>query len=290
MSTWAGRFQAVRFTSRSSSHDASPSLRNPARLVLSAGPEHGDCRRGALTGSHLPRVSDQDVVAPGAARCQGVDGSPVTGKEQPFSVCGNVTERRRRLAAGGPRRVSGAVSRSAARLLRPGVAQLAGGGARARANLVGDTRAANQVEADELELLRCKVDLRGAKVADAAALAGVRSCLDRYLARPRPAALASEARGSIARTDFLRGKQASALKFYLDELASETSNIRRERLLDSLLAIEPSEASLDVVPRHTRRTRCSSPTGSQTTASSMRWRLRWSSGWRAAPEPVADQA
>jgi hypothetical protein len=113
-------------------------------------------------------------------------------------------------------------------------------------DLVGDARAANQVEADELELLRCKVDLRGARVADAAALAGVRSCLDRYLARPRPAALASEARGWIARTDFLRGKQASALKFYLDELASETSNIRRERLLDSLLAIEPSEESLDV--------------------------------------------
>jgi hypothetical protein len=113
-------------------------------------------------------------------------------------------------------------------------------------DLARDARAANQVEADELELLRCKVDLRGAKLGDDAALAGVRSCLDSYLARPRPAALASEARGWIARTDFLRGKQASAAKVYLGELASETSNIRRERLLDSLLAIEPSEENLDV--------------------------------------------
>ena len=49
----------------------------------------------------------------------------------------------------------------------------------------------------------------------------------------------------MARADFLRGKQASAAKFYLDELKSETSNIRRERLLNSLLAIEPRSEELD---------------------------------------------
>src|SRR5262249_17232274 len=87
-------------------------------------------------------------------------------------------------------------------------------------------------EMDEFELLRCKVELRAGKLGDEAALAQAGSCFDNYLSRSRPEAFASEARGWRARTLFLRGKGASAAKFYLDELAKETSNIRRERLLD----------------------------------------------------------
>src|SRR5262249_39159619 len=56
---------------------------------------------------------------------------------------------------------------------------------------------------------------------------------------------ASEARGWLARVDLLRGKHAAAAKFYLDELASETSNIRRERLVQSLQMIQPKLEELD---------------------------------------------
>jgi hypothetical protein len=113
-------------------------------------------------------------------------------------------------------------------------------------DFVSAARATTVAETDELELLRCKVDLRAAKPDDKPALAQVRSCFDTYLAHPRPDALTSEARGWMARADFLLGNQASAAKFYLDELASPASNIRRERLLASLLAIEPTPQDLDV--------------------------------------------
>jgi len=111
--------------------------------------------------------------------------------------------------------------------------------------LVQAARPASSAEADELELLNCKVELRGAKPDDDAALTRVRGCLDSYVAKPRPSALASEARGWIARTDFLRGDHAAAARFYLNELASETSNIRRRRLLDSLAAIRVTVEDID---------------------------------------------
>jgi hypothetical protein len=112
-------------------------------------------------------------------------------------------------------------------------------------NLVDAARAENQADADELDLLRCKVDLRAASPDDRPALSSVRACFDSYLSRPRPEALASEARGWMARTDFLSGHEAAAAKFYLDELPSTTSNIRRERLLSSLTAIQPRLEDLD---------------------------------------------
>src|SRR5262249_20692800 len=117
-------------------------------------------------------------------------------------------------------------------------------------DLAAVTRADSAAEADELELLRCKIELRAAKLRDGRreedpALAQVRSCLESFLARPRPAELVSEARGWIARTDWLRGRDAAAAKFYLEELSSTTSNIRRERLMESLQAIEPKLSDLD---------------------------------------------
>jgi len=104
---------------------------------------------------------------------------------------------------------------------------------------------ANAAEADELELLNCKVELRAAKPDDDASLGRVKECLDFYISRPRPPALLSEARGWIARTNFLRGKQTAAAKFYLSELASETSNIRRQRLVNSLAGIAFSVEDID---------------------------------------------
>jgi hypothetical protein len=112
-------------------------------------------------------------------------------------------------------------------------------------DLVRAASPANAAEADELRLLRCKVELRALKSWNDAALGQVRSCFESYLGQPRPAALASEASGWLARTEFLSGKGASAAKIYMSELASETSNIRRERLLSSLRMIHPREEELD---------------------------------------------
>ena len=50
-------------------------------------------------------------------------------------------------------------------------------------------------ESHEVDLLRCKVELRAARIGDDASFARVQSCLESYLNRPRPLALTSEARG-----------------------------------------------------------------------------------------------
>jgi len=113
-------------------------------------------------------------------------------------------------------------------------------------DLVRSTVPANAAEADELGLLTCKVELRALKSGrDEAALTPVHACFESYLAQPRPPALASEARGWLARTEYLGGKGALASKIYLSELASVTSNIRRERLLASLHMVWPQEGELD---------------------------------------------
>lgn len=105
--------------------------------------------------------------------------------------------------------------------------------------MLGRLQPANKAERDEMELLKCKVGLRAATRDDSAALVSVQSCFEFYLKQARPTALASEARGWLARTYYISGKHASAAKIYLDELASTTSNIRRERLLTSLRMLYP---------------------------------------------------
>lgn len=112
-------------------------------------------------------------------------------------------------------------------------------------DLVRAASPANAAEADELALLLCKVELRALKAENDAALDQVRSCFESYLAQPKPAALASEARGWLARTEYMNGKGAAASKIYMSELASETSNIRRDRLLESLRLISPTKDDLD---------------------------------------------
>jgi len=111
--------------------------------------------------------------------------------------------------------------------------------------LIRNTSPSNSDEAHELELLRCKVELRALKDGSDAALPQVRACFDKYLSQPRPAALASEARGWIARVDFLSSKGSSASRYYMEELASPVSNIARERLLLSLLMIQPTADDLE---------------------------------------------
>jgi hypothetical protein len=112
-------------------------------------------------------------------------------------------------------------------------------------SLMDAARPANAAERDELELLRCKADLRGARIGDDASLAAVQSCLESYLAQDRPTPLISEARGWLARAQFLRGQQAKAAKIYLNEIKSADTNIRRNRLIESLAQIEPTPADLE---------------------------------------------
>jgi hypothetical protein len=100
---------------------------------------------------------------------------------------------------------------------------------------------ANAAEQNELELLHCKIDLRGAKLGDDPALGKAQTCFETYLKQTRPDALASEARGWLARTYFLRERRPAAAKIYLAELRSTRSNIRRQALLDSLGMLYPRE-------------------------------------------------
>jgi hypothetical protein len=110
---------------------------------------------------------------------------------------------------------------------------------------VRSATAADADEAHELELLQCKIELRALRGIGDPGIGQVRSCFESYLAKSRPDALASEARGWLARTAYLEGKGAIASKIYMSELASQTSNIRRERLLESLRMVKPQEEELD---------------------------------------------
>jgi hypothetical protein len=98
----------------------------------------------------------------------------------------------------------------------------------------------NGSQADEVDLLQCKLDLRAARIDDDPSLLAAQTCLEGYLQRTRPAALRSEARGWLARTYFLRRNRAEAAKIYLDELESPDSNIKRARLLTSLKMVYSS--------------------------------------------------
>ncbi len=104
-----------------------------------------------------------------------------------------------------------------------------------------DVRPANVAETQELDLLRCKTELRAAKLGDDEGLQRAQSCFESYLKQPKPPSWASEARGWLARTYFLRGLRAKAAKIYLDELKIPTSNVSRETLLNSLGVLYPKE-------------------------------------------------
>src|SRR5262245_38636590 len=60
--------------------------------------------------------------------------------------------------------------------------------------LLAAVSAANPAEAEEFELLRCKVELRAARPDDQDALERVKSCFESFLAQPCTEAIASDAR------------------------------------------------------------------------------------------------
>jgi hypothetical protein len=97
-------------------------------------------------------------------------------------------------------------------------------------------------EAEEVELLQCKVALREAEW-QGTGLPRVKARLQRFLAAsPRPP-LASEARGWLARVHYLLGEHHAAARIYLRELDEPRSVFDRDGLLRSLRLVFPYNGS-----------------------------------------------
>ncbi|HEY8148020.1 MAG TPA: hypothetical protein VIK51_03770 [Vicinamibacteria bacterium] len=113
------------------------------------------------------------------------------------------------------------------------------------------------VEAEELRLIRCKVTLREGEslllvsrskvvtpeTAPQDALRKARDELMAFIAEARTPALVSEARGWLARCDYLLGEVHPAARIYLDELARADSALDRNTLLASLRILFPYNGS-----------------------------------------------
>jgi hypothetical protein len=87
---------------------------------------------------------------------------------------------------------------------------------------------------EELRLIDAKVEMRAGEPDDREQLGLAKTKLQAFLRRAKDPALASEARGWLARINYLLGDQAAAGKIYLDELNRSGSNLSRDTLLNSL--------------------------------------------------------
>jgi hypothetical protein len=87
---------------------------------------------------------------------------------------------------------------------------------------------------EELSLIDAKIEMRAGEPDDREQLGRSKTKLRAFLRRARDPAFVSEARGWLARVDYLMGDQASAGKIYLDELNRSGSNLSRDTLLNSL--------------------------------------------------------
>jgi hypothetical protein len=87
---------------------------------------------------------------------------------------------------------------------------------------------------EELDLIDAKIEMRAGEPDDREQLGRAKTKLQAFLRRTRNPAFASEARGWLARVNYLSGDQAAAGKIYLDELNRRGSNLSRETLLNSL--------------------------------------------------------
>jgi hypothetical protein len=88
---------------------------------------------------------------------------------------------------------------------------------------------------EEVALIDAKIDMRAAELDDEdQVLLGVKKKLATFLRTARTPEFRSEARGWLARVDYLLGDQTAAGKIYLDELNRSGSNLSRETLLNSL--------------------------------------------------------
>jgi hypothetical protein len=89
-------------------------------------------------------------------------------------------------------------------------------------------------EKEEVELLDAKIDLRAGELDRPWLLDSAEKKLTAFLTTARTPEYLSEARGWLARVEYLSGNQTAAGKMYLDELNRAGSNLSRQTLLNSL--------------------------------------------------------
>jgi len=89
-------------------------------------------------------------------------------------------------------------------------------------------------ESEEVRLVDGKIDMREGEARNQEALRRARDKLQAFLATSRTPALASEARGWLARVHYLLGEYQPAAKIYMDELSVTDSALTRESLFASL--------------------------------------------------------
>jgi hypothetical protein len=118
-------------------------------------------------------------------------------------------------------------------------------------------RGSSPRDAEELDLIACKITLREAEAlrtvsgtkfatpptAPLDTLNRAAAQLRVFLAKAKDPALLSEARGWLARCHFLLGEPHAAARIYLDELGSPGSALSRETLLASLRVLFPYDGS-----------------------------------------------
>lgn len=109
----------------------------------------------------------------------------------------------------------------------PAEARQALAAARADSSLTASDR-------EEVDLIDAKIDMRSGTLAEPDPLRSAKRKLEQFLRTARTPALLSEARGWLARVDYLLGDHTAAGKIYLDELNRDGSNLSRETLLTSL--------------------------------------------------------
>jgi len=105
-------------------------------------------------------------------------------------------------------------------------------------------------ESEEVRLVEAKIDMREGEVGNQESLQQVQEKLQSFLSIARTPALASEARGWLARVHYLRGNYSSAAKIYLDELAVANSSLSRKTLLTSLRNLFPYNGSSSRLADH----------------------------------------
>ncbi len=89
-------------------------------------------------------------------------------------------------------------------------------------------------EREEVDLIDAKIDMRLSQPGDSTALPVAKRKLEVFLRSAQTPEFLSEARGWLARVNYLMGDQAAAGKIYLDELNRNGSNLSRETIFSSL--------------------------------------------------------
>jgi len=95
-------------------------------------------------------------------------------------------------------------------------------------------RSLTRKEREEVDLIDAKIDMRSGEADEPEPLRSAKKKLEQFLRTARTPEFLSEARGWLARVDYLLGDQTAAGKIYLDELNRSGSNLSRDTLLNSL--------------------------------------------------------